>query len=204
MQSYPSRSEVIDVLGSKIVSALNDAVRRAEVDFEEYRRLHPGWAARHTERTLANLIHDHFWHHLLLLLDEVDGVMFVDEEPTREMWVGANYRVRLKRHNDYDKVSSYPTQAALEFFRQPGAQPTLEGLERVHLCAGYQWDRETRSMGAAVLSLRDGQDNVIWLEELAPPAEGGAVGTSMPPLPIPPSPSIDAGTDAAASEDGSA
>ena len=132
--------------------------------------------------------------------------MFVDDEPTREMWVGANYRVRLKRHNDYDKVSSYPTQAAFEFFRQPGStQPTLEGLERVHLCAGYQWDRETRSMDSGVLSLRDGQDNVIWLEELAPPAEGSTGrGTTMPPLPTPPSPSIDTCGDAEASEDGSA
>lgn len=132
MRSYPSRSEVLDVLGSKIVGVLSEAVRRAEADFEEYRRLHPGWAARHTERT-------------------------------------------------------------------------LEGLERVHLCAGYQWDRETRSMGSAVLSLRDGQDNVIWLEELAPPAEGStARGTTMPPLPTPPLPSIDTGEDAEAPEDGSA
>lgn len=47
----------------------------------------------------------------------------------------------------------------------------LPGMEEVRLAAGYRWDRETRSMGPALLSYRDGQDNVMWAVEIESPAD---------------------------------
>lgn len=41
----------------------------------------------------------------------------------------------------------------------------LFGSEKVHLMAGYQWDSETHEFGNAVLSLRDGLDNIVLIAE---------------------------------------
>ncbi len=59
---------------------------------------------------------------------------------TREVMVSSTYRLRIKRHHTDGLVSTYPTQTALEFLEQPSGQ--LEGMELVHLIAGYEWDHE--------------------------------------------------------------
>jgi hypothetical protein len=46
----------------------------------------------------------------------------------------------------------------------------LPGLEETRLVAGYEWNKELRAIGAAVISLRDGKENVIWKEQLPEPA----------------------------------
>jgi len=78
------------------------------------------------------------------------------------------YRIRAKRHHVTGLVSTYPTQGALEFLDQP-RQLTFEGLGLAHLIVGYQWESDSYEIGPAVLSLRDGLDNVIWLIELEEP-----------------------------------
>ena len=78
-------------------------------------REHPDWAADETARTGANFIHDRIWSHLRSLLDDADGVVFVDKEPERQFSVGSRYVFRVKRHRDGDCVSSYPTAAARAF-----------------------------------------------------------------------------------------
>ncbi|MEV4119482.1 hypothetical protein [Micromonospora sp. NPDC049645] len=185
MDSYPSADEVFDDLGDKVLNAISAAVALTKVDLARYRQAEPGWVASQSIRGLANWIHDRLWFHLTDKLDNVPGVTLVDEEPIRELWVGTKYRLRAKRHREDDgHVSTYPTQAALDFLSQ--VQPALEGLERVHLITGYEWNSDSREMGAAVISLRDGKENVIWYEKLSPSAAAGS--TTRFPVPSQPGP----------------
>lgn len=105
----------------------------------------------------------------------------VDKEPKREIYVDTRYRIRFKKHEKFGGVSTYPTTAALEFMEQ--VVPTLPGLEEIHLCAGYLWDSETREVGSAVLSLRDGIDHVVWMCEIPEPGVAGDGSTEriLPP-----------------------
>ena len=78
---------------------------------------------------------------------------------------------------------------ALEFLSQPPERPALPGLEGVHLIAGYVWLEDSYEIGPAVLSCRDGKDNVLWVKELP---EQGMVESAVP-LPdrgLPPMPTI--------------
>ena len=184
MKSYPSSDEVLETLGDKVVEALSRSAFLAKDDLLEYRRSHPVWAATASERGLAGWLHDRQWDHLLTLLHGVPGVSFVDKEPVRDIWVGINYQMRIKRHQGNGKVSTYPTQGALDFLAQPPRQPTLEGLEEVHLIAGYRWDKELRDIAGAVLSLRDGKKKK-WMIDLPDP---GASAVGISPLPVSPTP----------------
>jgi hypothetical protein len=166
MKSWPSAQVVQDDLGDKIIEAFAEAVDGARNDLRDYRRGTPNYVAESSERGLANWIHDRLWHHLVHLLDDVPHVDVVEHGPTRELFVGLNYRVRAKRHSEDGAVSTYPTQTALLFMEQ-GNQPTFEGMEIVNLIVGYTWLAEARSIGGAVLSLRDASDHIIWQSELS-------------------------------------
>lgn len=86
--------------------------------------------------------------------------------PVREVIVHDRYRIRLKRHRLPATVATYPTQGALNFMEQPNGQLVLEGMEHIRLILGYLWDNDSDEVGAAVLSMRDGIDNVLWVHEL--------------------------------------
>jgi len=53
--------------------------------------------------------------------------------------------------------------------------PPFDGLAEIRLIAGYQWNSTTHEIGPAVLSLRDGLDNVLWMIELLEPVDGSSV-----------------------------
>lgn len=202
MKSLPSSDEVLATLGDKFVEALSRSALLAKEDLLDYRRVRPAWVAAHSERGLASWIHDRQWDHLIALLTGVEGVSFVDKEPTRDIYVGMNYQIRIKRHHWDGKVSTYPTQGALEFMAQPPAQDTLDGLEQVHLIGGYHWDRDLRDITAGVLSLRDGVNKQIWLIELSlPPGKLGTGTSTLSVSPTPTSPTIDAGVRAEKGEE---
>jgi hypothetical protein len=74
-------------------------------------------------------------------------------------------------------------------------------MEEVRLAAGYEWSVETRDMGDAVLSLRDGQENVIWVEML-PNVDGHGVAITLPPVPGPVPPMVELTADEADGETG--
>ena len=177
-------------LGEKVTHSLARSVKLAADDLRSYRSLRPPWVAQASERGLATWTHDRLWAHLTSLLDGHPGVTLSDGEPTREVVVGVSYRLRVKRHREEGQVSSYPTQTALEFFAQ-GVQDTFPGLEEVRLVAGYEWEADSREIGEAVLSLRDGQDNVVWLVPLPDVGQAGTVQPVRPTAPEPSLPSID-------------
>jgi len=120
-------------------------------------------------RCLANLIHDRIWARLVAAVDGNSAVETIDREPLRELWISQNYQIRIKRHHPDDKISTYPTAAALEFWAQGSQLPSLESIT---LGAGYRWISEERRIGPAVISYRDGRDNPIWAIELDEPEEG--------------------------------
>jgi hypothetical protein len=138
-------------------------------------------------RCLANLIHDRIWARLVAAVDGNPGIETIDREPVREIWISQNYQVRIKRHHLDDKISTYQTAAALEFWAQ-GSQ--LSSLEAITLGAGYRWIAEERRVGPAVISYRDGKDNPIWAVELDEPGESaGAIGWR--PITRPDLPAVD-------------
>lgn len=184
--AYPSASIVVEALGDKIVDGLVAAHDHTKVDRAQYREQHPDWVAASSERGAANWLHDRFFAHLKQELDDVSTAYVHDDGVTREMWVGVNFRIRIKRHSPLGRVTTFPTHTALFFMAQPAA--TLDLLEVVNLCAGYEWDGDLREPVSPVLSLRDGLDNVIWIHELRASGSAKATTPVLPTVdgPIPP------------------
>jgi len=177
---YPSAEQVIDDLGDKVAQGLAIMVARTRADLALYRQTFPRWVADSTDRGLLSWCHDRAWAHAVAIFDLVREVSFVDRPPTRELYVGIRYRLRVKKHDIDGAIATFLTQGALDFLEQEPA--TLDGLEEVRLIAGYGWDPELREIGAAVISLRDGHNKVIWMHELDEPT-GGVTGTTTPILP---------------------
>lgn len=178
---------MVEALGEKVIDALGAAIPRTRLDLDRYRTLLPDIVATSSARGMANWFHDRVWHHVVSNLQDVHNIVVVDKGPVREISVDGTYRVRIKRHDKKGRVSSYPTQAALEFYSQPPEQLVLDGLAEVRLIAGYQWDSMTHEFGPAVLSLRDGLDKVLWMIELLEPVDGASVvPITHPKAPDPP------------------
>ena len=196
---HPNPDDVLKDLGDKVVQGLALMVAHTADDLHVYRRTFPSWVADSTERGLLNWSHDRAWAHVTRIFDGISGVSFVDQPPKREIYVGTRYRLRVKKHDIEGRVSTYLTQGALDFLEQE--PPTLDGLEEIRLIAGYRWDPELREVGAAVISLRDGVDHVVWMHELDEPA-AGAVASTVPILPptAPRTPQIRMPSDDAVSE----
>jgi hypothetical protein len=133
------------------------------------------------------------WYHLTVLLGGLSEVRLVDQEPTREIFVDERYRLRAKRHGEDGKVSTYPTQTAIEFLVQGFHQDVLDGLdEELNLIVGYVWDAEMREMGRPVLSLRNGI-GIEWMHDLPESGTGypaAPVEPVTPPRPGPSAPRI--------------
>lgn len=177
--SHPTPDEVVADLGDKVVDGLALAIAQTREDLRVYRQTFPAWVADATERGIKNWVHDRVFAHASRVLDAVPDVSIFDREPRREIIVGVRYRLRLKTHEMDGAVSTYPTQGALEFMLQ-GA-PTLEGLEELRLVAGPRWLRDTSTPGSAVISLRDGLDDVKWMHDLPDPKSG--IVTPVPIVP---------------------
>jgi len=205
MMSQPGPDEVVNELGDKVVGAILHAVEAAKEQFQKYRRQHPDWAADNAARTLASLIHDWIWADLKQQLDGVTHVNLIDRHPTREIAVQVqseerlSYLLRVKLHHLDGRTSSYQTQSVIDFELQ-GVTPSFPGFGETRLQAGYEWDKEARTMGDPVISLRDGRDQIIWVHSLAAQegeADGGTV--TRPPKPRPTLPTL--GVSATESED---
>ena len=155
---------VVDALGQSPLDAIGAAVRNTRADLESYRSTLPAMAARHSQRGILNWVHDQFFAHARFQFEtNVKHTSVLDREPTRDIFVGHTFRFRLKKHTSDDMVSSYPTDGFLAF----AVQDPPQLIQEVRLIGGYRWDPETREIGTAVLSARDGKSNVLWVVELA-------------------------------------
>ena len=196
MFSHPNPETVVRELGDKVVDAIVHAVRAAKEEFASYREQHPGWAADNAARTIAGLIHDWMWTDLRQQLDSLPHVNLIDQDPTREIAVQVHseerlsYLLRVKLHHLDGSTSSYQTQTVIDFEMQ-GSSETFPGWGEVRLEAGYEWDKDTRTMGEPVISLRHGRNKIIWVHQLP---DRGALAGGMVPLPAaprPPQPVVD-------------
>lgn len=183
MKSAHESAVVLAELGDKVVEGIAVAVRSTRADLAKYRETFPSWVAESSERGLANWIHDRMWAHLQRQLEHLPGCAFDNDEPERHFWVSTRYHFRAKRHDLDGAVATYPTQGALEFMEQ---QLSLDGLDEVRLIGGYTWDREERAILEPVISLRDGRDNVLWVEVLPEPPAGSAATPIQPTGPTTP------------------
>lgn len=170
-------------LGDKVVAGLVAAIVRTKEDLATYRETLPAIAYEHSARGLANWINDRMWTHVVRELFDVPDVVAHEQGVTREIYVGMRYRLRLKRHDAAGLVSNYRTPTALAFWDADDL--ALPGMEELRLCFGYVWDAEVEEIGDPVMSRRDGQENVLWMERLDEAASGGGSG-SNPVAPITP------------------
>ncbi|MGH3754004.1 MAG: hypothetical protein ACRDRP_15165 [Pseudonocardiaceae bacterium] len=141
---HQSAEQVLDDLGGKVTQGLALMVARTRADLDVYRRTFPEWVADSTDRGLLNWCHDRAWVHAVRIFDGMSEVSFVDQPPTRELYVGTRYRLRVKKHDIEGGVSTFLTQGALDFLEQQPA--TLDGLEEIRLIAGYRWDPGLREL----------------------------------------------------------
>lgn len=208
--------QVSDELGDKIMHGFSSIVLGAAADLAEYRRVLPAAVSRASGRGLANWIHDAMRARARAEFDGLSEVSFTEHEPHFDAYIASPeqtiFRVRFKRHSATGRIANVRTQGALDFVSQPDDLLSLLGMKTVHLCVGYEWDTESRSMSAPVMTLRDGSfEDVVWMIDLpAVPAAG--VGTVITPVtPIVPTtegpalPTIEvAGDDEAPENEGSA
>ena len=192
MKSYPKFQDVLDGIGEKSTAAFVLGVKRTKTDLRTYRETFPQWVADASERGLANWIHDRLWSHLAGFAEDIPDMETIEKGVLREMIVGVNYRFRVKRHSDIGSVASYRTEQFREFVAQPDQQ--LPGMEETRLILGYEWIKDAREIGPAVLSLRDGEDNLIWnepLPDVADTDEGGTTPIITPQRPAPTVPVVE-------------
>ena len=167
VQALRHKARVLEDLGEKVLEALVGAADAVRDDLRMYWETLPDIAAQSSARGMANWIHDRIWYHACRLLDSVEDAICYEKGPFREVIVKDRYRLRLKRHRPPAAVASYPTQGAIDFMEQPDGQRVLEGMERLRLIFGYVWDPDSHEMGPAVLSMRHGIKNVLWVHELS-------------------------------------
>lgn len=195
MISHPDPNTVVTELGDEVVGAIVHAVKVAKEEFNKYRQLHPDWAANAAPRTLASTIHDWMWTDLQRQLEQAPHVHFIDHHPRREIAVQVespdrlSYLLRIKLHHLDGRTSSYQTQTVMDFeLQRPSG--TLPGLDRTHLEAGYEWDKDARTMGAPVISLRDGRA-AVWVHQLPEQDEEDGGTVVHPTQPQPTLPDVD-------------
>lgn len=162
---------VLDSLGDKFPHALSNAISGARADLEEFRRAFPHWFPPMTKRGLANIIWERVWARLCDELSDHPDASIVQHGATNEIYIGLEWVLRVKRHTVDNAISTYATQTAIEFYEQT---PALDGMQMTSLAAGYQWDADLNSIGAPVVSYRDGKDNPIWMVRLDEPSDGSS------------------------------
>ncbi|WP_159807846.1 hypothetical protein [Cellulomonas citrea] len=173
--------KVLGEVGSKVIEAIARATDGARADWQDLRQFKPSWIPPMSQRGVSNILHERIWAHCVDLLSGLDdeGITLIDKEPVREIVLqlpaGRTYRLRVKRHSTSMAISSYPTPADVEFW-SGSRQDSFDGLEEIHLAAGYRWDSELRSMAETVISFREGKHSPQWMVEIAAAEPGSSVG----------------------------
>lgn len=189
----PRESEaVLEELGDKFPLALVRATDAAREDLSDLRSWRPDWIVAMFQREVAGILHSRIWAHLMSELEDVEGITFHTQEPFREICtttpMGRTFKMRVKRHSEDDRISSYSTASDLEIWG--GAVVTFSGMEQITLAAGYRWISETGEVGAPVISYREGKDNVIWAVEVDAGIAGSATSLHYTPI-LPPLPGVE-------------
>ncbi len=162
MNAIPQPDIVVDDLTPEFVSGFVDAVAGAEQDRLLFYSEHPDWATTYQQRFVAMLLHERIWGRLSSQFERNADIVVRDDENRREFSVAGKYLVRVKRHKENDKISTYPTRAAQAFYRNP--QSTLDGGQTWSLAMGYMW--ADGAVAYPLVTLRNGIDVPVWGAEL--------------------------------------
>lgn len=182
-----SPEQALEALGSPFVAKFDSALDATRGDFARFKKQLPTqWWAHWTERALAGVIHDRLWSNLTHNIEEeVPGVSTSDNGTTRSICVNDRVILRIKRHTEEGQISGYRTRASGDFY-----MGTLAGMEIENLAVGYEWLRDAREIGRAVLSKqRSTNAEPVWVIGLRP-AAGGIVSLPYDPI-IPPQSEFD-------------
>lgn len=173
--SFSTDQEVIlELLGDEIIEAWGSAVALTRDSLERYRSEMPELAMSHSPRGLANIIHDWLWNHLLHQIDNMDGVTIVESGTLRELVIGDQIRVRVKRQGTTGSVATYQTPLALAFYNQPEHLSQLSLLPpEIRLVFGYVWDSVDREIGSATVSYLCSTQKSLWVHEIPESAAHG-------------------------------
>lgn len=196
--NLPGRDEVLEELGPDFVNAYIQSVGNAKDDYSAFREWRTDWVPGYAVRTVASFIHDRIWYHLLQLTNELRRVSVIDNDPTREVYVGTKYKIRIKRHSEKDQISNAATKSTQQFWSQ--GTLALDGMEEIRLALGYVWDRDLREINEPVLSCRITVDEPLWSVKLHPDS-GTDVGYIWEPY-DPDLPEVDISAVAAELEEG--
>lgn len=167
--SFPTDDEVLDKIGHEFVAAYVEALVSAKERYRQFRQS-SFFPALASQRLVANYIHDWLWAELVSRVESLSHVRVVDQEPIRQVYVD-KYRIRLKRHDVDESISTYPTAGMRAFWT---AGEPLPGLEEYALAFGYVWDAQAREIGDGIITLRATHDEVVWAKIIQP--DTGAVG----------------------------
>ncbi len=177
--SFPTDSVVLEEIGHEFIAAHVSALARVKERYQDFRQsaFFPPLA---TQRLVANFIHDWLWAELVSQVESLSHVTVVDKEPLRQIYV-EKYRIRLKRHDVNEAISTYPTAGVRAFWTT--GEP-LPGLEEYALAFGYVWDDQSRQIGDGIITLRSSHDDVVWAKVIQP--DTGVVGFRVvdPQLPM--------------------
>ncbi|MDN6227263.1 hypothetical protein [Corynebacterium flavescens] len=144
----------------------HSCVYGAQDDFKELVEFKTDWASTYTQRFKANFLHERIWAPFLPYAEAADDISIQDDEPHRTLSIGTGINLRVKRHTDRDRISTYTTKGAKDFYGI-GEQIPIDGLERVGLAIGYRWDPEVDEVIAPVISLQDLKNRkLLWSVEL--------------------------------------
>ncbi|MCI6584235.1 MAG: hypothetical protein SPK50_04240 [Mobiluncus porci] len=164
-KKIPTQEEVREKLGEEFISRFVESVEGATADFKAFKKWHPDWAVSFSSRFIANFLHERIWARLKENASNLDSFEFVDKEPIREVHLGTELIMRIKRHDSNDRISSYPTRGAQEFWNIDFF--TIPGLESFSLALGYHWDKDLREPQDALLTLYRKLNEPIWSVKLS-------------------------------------
>ena len=190
MKSYSfsaDREVILELLGDKPIEAWGSAVVMTRDSLERYRLEMPELAMSHTPRGLANMIHDWLWKHLRHQIDDMDRVRIVESEsgPRRELVIGDQIRVRVKRQSATGSVATSQTSLALDFYQQKPGQLSLLPPE-IKLVFGYSWDSAKREIGSVTVSYPLSIKKSLWVHKIPKSAthRGMPLRTEPPSLKV--------------------
>ncbi|MGO2819403.1 MAG: hypothetical protein ACTIA5_01290 [Brachybacterium tyrofermentans] len=163
---FPSYDEVARDLGDNFLMSVVEAVDGARDDYVDFKLERSDWFATFTQRFVANFIHERIWARLVPAIDGDDAIVIEDREPVRQIRVGHQYTIRLKRHHEGDRISAFATPSNEQFWMNELAV-ALEGLEAHTLAVGYRWDADLHEIREPVLSFRESKEKPVWSYELS-------------------------------------
>jgi hypothetical protein len=184
MFSVHDSEAVLAELGPAFVGTVADCVDLARQDWESFQGEQPKLVPGFFNRDSADIIHVFLRQHLKVGFETSVDTIVREADPNFELVKQVppcrTYVCRVKRHSIGDRVVSYPTRSAIDFF---GGMPVFPGMDEIHLAVGYRWDPDLKAIRDAVISYHEGMENPIWAVTLERAAGTGVV-TPTPIEPI--------------------